>query len=42
MNQQIILNNNQFDLIHRTNKRIKRISLELKNKDEIIKDPFGL
>ena len=33
---QIILDNHTFTLIHRTNKKIKRISLALENKDEII------
>lgn len=33
---QIILDNNTFSLIHRTNKKIKRISLTLENQDEII------
>jgi len=33
---QIILNNHSFELIHRTNKKIKRISLTIENKDEII------
>ena len=33
---QIILDNHTFELIHRTNKKIKRISLAIENKDEII------
>jgi len=33
---QIILDNHSFELIHRTNKKIKRISLAIENKDEII------
>lgn len=33
---EIILDNHQFTLIHRTNKKIKRVSLALENKDEII------
>ncbi|MEA3498204.1 MAG: SprT family zinc-dependent metalloprotease [Campylobacterota bacterium] len=36
MSQQITLDNNTFTLIHRTNKKIKRISLAIENKDEII------
>jgi len=36
MSQQIILDNYTFTLIHRTNKKIKRISLALENKNEII------
>ncbi|MBD3840843.1 MAG: M48 family metallopeptidase [Campylobacterales bacterium] len=36
MSQQIILNNTSFELIHHTNKKIKRVSIELKNKNEII------
>jgi len=36
MPQKIILDNNSFTIIHRTNKKIKRISLVLENKDEII------
>ncbi|PIF04261.1 MAG: hypothetical protein CSA86_02790 [Arcobacter sp.] len=36
MSQQIILNNHTFTLVHRTNKKIKRVSLALENKDEII------
>jgi len=38
---QIILDNHTFTLIHRTNKKIKRVSLTLQNKDEIlIKTPL--
>ena len=33
---QIILDDQIFFLVHRTNKKIKKISLELQNKDEII------
>ncbi len=33
---QIILDNHSFELIHRTNKKIKRISLAIENQDEII------
>jgi len=33
---QIYLDDIKFDIIHRTNKRIKRVSLSLENKDEII------
>ncbi|MEA2018778.1 MAG: SprT family zinc-dependent metalloprotease [Campylobacterota bacterium] len=33
---QIILDNHTFELIHRTNKKIKRISLTIENKNEII------
>ena len=33
---QITLDNNIFTLVHRTNKKIKRISLAIENKDEII------
>ena len=36
MSHQIILDNHTFTLIHRTNKKIKRISLAIENKDEII------
>ncbi|MEA3383316.1 MAG: SprT family zinc-dependent metalloprotease [Campylobacterota bacterium] len=36
MSAQIILDNNTFTLIHRTNKKIKRVSLALENKNEII------
>jgi predicted metal-dependent hydrolase len=36
MSQQITLDNHTFTLIHRTNKKIKRISLALENKNEII------
>ena len=36
MSQQIILDNHTFELVHRTNKKIKRISLALENKNEII------
>ena len=36
MSQQITLDNHTFTLIHRTNKKIKRISLGLENKNEII------
>ncbi len=36
MSAQIILDNRTFTLIHRTNKKIKRISLALENSDEII------
>ena len=36
MSAQIILDNHNFTLIHRTNKKIKRISLVIENKDEII------
>ena len=36
MSQQITLDNNTFTLIHRTNKKIKRISLAIENSDEII------
>lgn len=32
----VILDNHSFELIHRTNKKIKRISLSLENKNEII------
>ena len=38
---QIILDNHSFTLIHRTNKKIKRVSLSISNKDEItIKTPL--
>ena len=38
---QIILDNHTFDIIHRTNKKIKRVSLSISNKDEItIKTPL--
>jgi hypothetical protein len=41
MSQQITLDNHTFNLIHRTNKKIKNISLSLENKDEIlIKTPL--
>ena len=41
MPQQIILDNHTFTLTHRTNKKIKRISLTLVSKDEIlIKTPL--
>ena len=33
---QITLDNHTFTLIHRTNKKIKRVSLSLENSDEII------
>lgn len=33
---QIILDNHTFTLVHRTNKKIKRVSLVLENKDEVI------
>jgi len=36
MSQQITLDNHTFTLIHRTNKKIKRIGLVLENKNEII------
>ena len=36
MQVQITLDNHIFTLIHRTNKKIKRVSLSLENKDEII------
>jgi len=36
MSQQITLDNHTFELVHRTNKKIKRISLALENKNEII------
>lgn len=36
MSQQITLGNHSFTLIHRTNKKIKRISLALENQNEII------
>jgi len=36
MSHQIILDNHSFSLIHRTNKKIKRISLAMENKNEII------
>ena len=36
MSHQITLDNHTFELIHRTNKKIKRISLALENKNEII------
>jgi len=36
MSQQITLDNHTFTLIHRTNKKIKRISLAMENKNEII------
>jgi len=36
MSQQITLDSYTFTLIHRTNKKIKRISLTLENKNEII------
>lgn len=36
MSQQITLDNHIFTLIHRTNKKIKRVSLALENKNEII------
>ncbi len=36
MSHQITLDNKTFTLIHRTNKKIKNISLSLENKDEII------
>lgn len=36
MSHQIILDNHSFLLIHRTNKKIKKISLALENKNEII------
>ncbi|MEA2049472.1 MAG: SprT family zinc-dependent metalloprotease [Campylobacterota bacterium] len=36
MSAQIILDNHTFTLIHRTNKKIKRVSLALENKNEII------
>ena len=32
----VTLNNQSFELIHRTNKKIKRVSLSLENKNEII------
>jgi len=39
---QITLDNHTFYIVHRTNKKIKRISLSLENKDEIIiKTPLG-
>ena len=39
---QITLDNHTFYIIHRTNKKIKRITLSLENKDEIIiKTPLG-
>ncbi len=43
MPQKIILDNKPFTLIHRTNKRIKRISLSLQNNSEIVlKTPLGI
>jgi hypothetical protein len=36
MPHQVTLDNHTFTLVHRTNKRIKRVSLQLENKDEII------
>ena len=36
MSHQITLDNHNFTLIHRTNKKIRRISLVIENKDEII------
>jgi predicted metal-dependent hydrolase len=36
MSHQITLDNHTFSLIHRTNKKIKRISLALENRNEII------
>lgn len=36
MPQAVTLNNHKFNIVHRTNKKIKRISLQLENKDEII------
>jgi len=33
---QVILDNYTFEIIHRTNKKIKKISLSIENKDEII------
>jgi predicted metal-dependent hydrolase len=42
MPQKIILDNRSFDIIHKTNKKIKRVSLTLENQDEIIiKTPLG-
>ena len=41
MSAQIILDNIPFTLIHRTNKKIKRVSLSLENKNEImVKTPL--
>lgn len=36
MSHQIILGDQTFSIIHRTNKKIKRISLQLENQNEII------
>lgn len=36
MPQVVTLNNHTFNIIHRTNKKIKRVSLQLENKNEII------
>lgn len=36
MPHQIILDDQKFSIIHRTNKKIKRVSLQLENKEEII------
>jgi predicted metal-dependent hydrolase len=33
---QVVLDNHTFEVIHRSNKRIKRIGISLENKDEII------
>lgn len=33
---QVILDNQKFEIIHRTNKRIKHVGIALENKDEII------
>lgn len=42
MPHQIILDNISFNIVHRTNKKIKRISLSLENQNEIIvKTPLG-
>ncbi|MEA3290492.1 MAG: SprT family zinc-dependent metalloprotease [Campylobacterota bacterium] len=43
MSQQIILDDHKFLVNHRTNKKIKRISLQLESKDEILlKTPLGV
>jgi hypothetical protein len=39
----VTFNNHTFTIIHKTNKKIKRISIALENKDEIVlKTPLGL
>ena len=43
MPHQIILDEHKFTIIHRSNKRIKKISLVLENKNEILlKTPLGM